>query len=94
MTNKIMLVMSTVFLTVSVLGFTNYQQAPDPNILANERANEKATFDYNQGIYNDKTNTENRAKGLVNKEAKADKQEKKSVEEEQDKTKGQILVKF
>lgn len=84
----------SLLLAVSVLGFTNYQQAPDPNILANERADEKAVFDYHQGIYNDKANTAIRAKDSAGNEEMTDKQEKQKVEETQDKTKGQILVKF
>jgi hypothetical protein len=94
MKNKIMFVICPVLLAISVLGFTDYQQGPDSNILANERADEKATFDYHQSIYNDKENTAIRAKSLVEAEKKTDQQEKKKVEKIQDQTKGQILVKF
>lgn len=83
-----------VLLAVSVLGFTDYQQAPDPSILAKQRANEKATFDYHQRVYNNKANTQIRAKNLVDNEQKTKQQEKKNVEAGQDKTKGQFLWKF
>ena len=89
-----MVIACSLFLAVSVLSFTNYIQGPNPNVLILERANEKVIFDYNQALYNDKANTDIRAKSLVDEEKKTEKQEKKTVEETQDKTKGQILVKF
>ena len=94
MENKIMIAIGSTLLAVSVLGFNNYQQVPEPNILAHERADQKATFDYHQRVYNNKANTQIRAEKLVAKEEKTDKQENLKIEETQDKTKGQILMKF
>ena len=94
MKNKTMVITYFLLLTFSILSIANAQQGLDPNILVNERANEKATFDYHQGIYNDKANKQLRAKAVVAKERKTDRQENKEIEETQDKTKGQILVKF
>jgi hypothetical protein len=94
MANKITVMTCCILLAVSVLGFTYGQQGPAPNILANQRANEKATFDAHQAIYNDKANKQIRAKSLVDKKKETDQQEKNKVEKTQDKTKGQLLWKF
>jgi hypothetical protein len=94
MKNKITRVLYTVLLAASVLGFINYPQRPQPNILSDERADQKVTFDYHQAIYNNKANSQARTKTLLDKKEKEQKQEKQIVEETQDQTKGQILLKF
>jgi hypothetical protein len=89
-----LIITCSLLLAGSVLSFTNYVQGPNPNVLIQERINEKMTFDHNQALYNDKANTEIRAKNLVEKKTEKKDQEKKIVEEAQDQTKGQILIKF
>jgi hypothetical protein len=89
-----MITMCSLVLAFSIFGFTNDNQAPNPNVLMEDRVNQKVEFDHNQALYNDKANTEIRDKKLVRKEIKAQDLEKKKVEEEQDKTKGQFLIKF
>jgi len=84
----------SLLLAASVLSFTNYVQGPNPNVLMQQRINEKMTFDYNQALYNDKANTRIRAKDLVEKRTEKKDIEKKKVEEAQDQTKGQVLIKF
>ena len=91
---KIMVLTGFLLLTGPVLGFADYIQGPGPNVLMQERINQKMVFDYNQALYNDRENTGIRAKELVEKKLEKKDQDKKKVEEIQDQTKGQILIKF
>jgi hypothetical protein len=91
---KIMVITCSLWLAGTVAGFTDYVQGPGPNILMQERLNQKMVFDYHQAIYNDNANTKIRAEDLIEKKDIKKNQDKKRVEEIQDQTKGQILVKF
>lgn len=91
---KIMVITISLLLAGSISGFADYIQGPTPSILMQERLNEKMTFDYNQALYNDKANTQIRAKNLIEKKIEKKDLEKKKVEEAQDQTKGQILMRF
>jgi len=70
------------------------QPSVGPAISAQEGAKEKVTFDHHQAIYNDKANSQLRAKEVVAKDVDAEQIEKKKVEDAQDRTKGQVLLKF
>ena len=98
MKNRILIPIYGVLLAVSVLGFTFDSDpnmlVPNPNVLVNERVAQKATFDYNEGLYNSKANTEMRAKNLVYKDQAAQKQEKRADKEMQSETTGQVLFRF
>jgi hypothetical protein len=91
---KIVVITCSLWLAGTASGFTDYVQGPGPNVLMQERLNQKMVFDYHQALYNDKANTKIRADNLIEKKAVKKDQEKTKVEEIQDQTKGQILIKF
>jgi len=87
--------MCSIVLAFSVFGFTNDNQGLfNPPVTVQQRVNEKAVFDHDQILYNDRTNKAFRDDKLIKNEIKDKDQDKKKVEEDQDKTKGQILIKF
>jgi|GEM_PF-1731132 len=91
---KIMVIACSLWLSGTVPGFTEYVQGQDPNVLTQERMNQKMVFDHNQALYNDNANTQNRAKDLVDKKIEKNNLEKEKVDEIQGQTKGQVLIKF
>ena len=81
-------------IVASVLSFADDQQGASSPSSPGERANEKATFDHSQGVYNDKANKDIRAKNLVEKKIENNEQNNKKVQDEQDVNKGQVILKF
>lgn len=85
MKNKIMIIMMCFGLfAISALSFADDKQVTDPHASAGERAKEKATFNHNEGIYNDKANKDIRAKKVVEKKKKSNRQNNKKVQDKQD----------
>lgn len=91
---KITVITCSLLLAGTVLGFTDYVQGTIPNALMQERLDQKMVFDQHQAVYKDKANTKIRAEDLIERNGIKRDQEKKKVEEAQDQTKGQILIKF
>ena len=69
---------------ISVLSFADDKQVSAPPASALERTKEKATFNHNEGIYNDKANKDIRAKQAVEKKIKSDKPNNKKLQSQQD----------
>ncbi len=84
MKNKIMVMMCSGLLAISALSFADDKKVTGPHALAGERADEKATFNHDQNIYNDKTNKDIRTKKSVEKKIKSNKQDNKKVQDQQD----------
>jgi len=83
-----------VLLAGVVSGFAYSDQQPAPSALKVQRADQKAIFDRDQKLYNDKGNKSIRAHDRAETKIKLNDQENKKVQKEQDQTKGQILVRF
>jgi hypothetical protein len=94
MKNKMMVIVLFGLMTISVLSFADDQPVTAPKASAGELVHEKATFNHDQAIYNDKANRNIRAKKLVAKKTKLNEQDNKKVQDQQDVNKGQFIVKF
>ena len=90
MKNKIMIIVCSGLFFISALSFADDKQVTTSQATAGEQAKEKATFNHNQDIYNDKANKNIRAKKLVDKKLKSKVQDKKKVQDEQEKKNGLV----
>jgi hypothetical protein len=84
MKNKIIMMMCFGLFAFSVLSFADDKQVTGPPASARESAKEKATFNHNEGIYNDKANKNIRAKQVVEKRIKSNKVNNKKDQNKQD----------
>jgi len=78
----------------SVLSFADDKQKAPPEASPRVLAQEKATFNHDEEVYNNKKNKDTRAKRRVSRKTKSDEQYLKKVQTEQDVNKGQVIVKF
>ena len=90
MKNKIMIIVCSGLLAISALSFADDKQETAPQATAGELAKEKATFNHNQDIYNDKANKNIRAEKLGDKKSKSKARDKKKVQDEQEKKNGLV----
>lgn len=91
MKKKLMVMMCSLLLAASTLGFAQNKKQPHPSLSAYEHANENAKFKRDGNVFNNKTHKEIRVKRLAEKEAK---KAIKKVAEAQDKGEGRVKVKF
>jgi len=94
MKNKIVVIVFFGLISVSILSFADDKQVITPKESAGELDHDKATFNMNQAVYNDKTNKDIRVKQSVEKKIENNKQYNEKVQTEQDVNKGQFVVKF
>jgi len=77
-----------------VLSFADDVQVINPKESTGQLAHDKATFNHDQKIYNDKANKDIRAKQRVEKKVEKNEQFNKNQQDQQDVNKGQVVLKF
>ena len=94
MKNKIMFLLCLGFMAVSALSFADDKLLTAPKESAGELAVDKAVFNHDQGVYNDKANKDIRTQVKKAKKTEINKQYNFKVQSQQDVNKGQFIVKF
>jgi len=92
--NFIMTIISCSLVSIAYFSFAEDKQNADLHVSSVGRAQEKVVFDHKQAVYDDRANKDLRAQNIHAKKTIQNRQYNNKVQAQQDKDKGQFIVKF